>query len=59
MSKCDDFVLSNSSFSWWGAFLGVKMDSIIIVPDVWYDTRENTSKTLITYKNIRIRKIHT
>ncbi len=30
MSMCDNFIISNSSFSWWGAMLGEKKDSIII-----------------------------
>lgn len=31
-SKCDDFVISNSTFSWWIAWLGEKNDSKIIRP---------------------------
>ncbi|MES2804247.1 MAG: alpha-1,2-fucosyltransferase [Bacteroidota bacterium] len=30
--KCDDFVISNSTFSWWIAWLGEKNDSRIIHP---------------------------
>lgn len=30
MSMCDHFVISNSSFSWWGAMLGEKKDTIIV-----------------------------
>jgi len=32
MSQCDHFILANSTFSWWGAWLGEKVDSIIIRP---------------------------
>jgi hypothetical protein len=30
MSMCDHFIISNSSFSWWGAMLGEKKNSIVI-----------------------------
>lgn len=57
MMQCDDFVISNSSFSWWGAFLGLKSDSIVIMPDLWYDKNNRTEDTLLTYRNVRIRKM--
>ena len=55
MKKCQDYVISNSSFSWWGAFLGASDNSIVIAPNIWYDTKEPTERTLLTYENMRIR----
>ena len=38
LSQCDSIIMSNSSFSWWGAFLGKKKEKIIS-PDKWYGPR--------------------
>lgn len=54
MSFCNDFVISNSSFSWWGAFLGLKDNSIVIAPEKWYSYKEKTKDTLLMYKHIEI-----
>lgn len=35
MSACHHFVLSNSSFGWWAAWLGEKSESQVLVPDIW------------------------
>lgn len=32
ISRCDHVVVPNSSFSWWGAWLGETEDSLIVVP---------------------------
>ncbi len=34
------YILSNSSFSWWGAWLGSGPESLIVVPRRWFQTPE-------------------
>ena len=38
LSQCDSVIISNSSFSWWGAFLGKKKEKVFC-PDKWYGKR--------------------
>lgn len=51
MGRCSDYVIANSSFSWWGSFLGRKQDSIVIMPEYWYATGEKTVDTKLVYEN--------
>lgn len=44
MTLCDHFIIPNSSFGWWAAWLGEKKHSTVIAPDEWFSG-------LMKYKN--------
>jgi hypothetical protein len=39
MSRCKHHINANSSFSWWGAWLGHNKDNLVIVPQRWFKER--------------------
>lgn len=43
MSLCKNFIISNSTYSWWGAFLSLHSKKIIISPKKWkyLDSKKN------------------
>ena len=46
MSQCDNFIMSNSTFSWWGVYLMKNKNKRIVCPKTWiYDVVNNTKWT--------------
>ena len=41
MSLCSHFIMSGSTFSWWGAYLGQKENSVVLFPNYFDGTDRN------------------
>lgn len=50
MSLCKHNILSNSSYSWWGAWLGEQNDSCVITPNRWFNDEALNDEWMKTYK---------
>ena len=58
MSMCDDFIVANSSYSWWGAWLSSNKNKKVIAPAQWFGktgyTKDHNTKDLIPDDWIKI-----
>jgi hypothetical protein len=43
MMHCQHHIIANSSFSWWGAWLGKKEGQVVIAPGKWFNTKNYKS----------------
>lgn len=45
LSLCSHFIISNSTYSWWGAWLSRNINKTVISPSTWFgpDIKENTN----------------
>jgi predicted transcriptional regulator len=57
MTQCDHFILSPSTFSWWGAYLGEKQNSKVYSPDWWFDDGRDYGDLNLPHWNIAKTKL--
>ena len=54
MSLCNHHIIANSSYSWWGAWLGACSEKIVIAPEKWFNDEGQNTKDLIPVTWIRL-----
>jgi hypothetical protein len=54
MSVCKNFIIPNSTFSWWGAWLALNLDKIVVAPKQWFRDNSIDTSDLIPDNWVRI-----
>jgi hypothetical protein len=50
MAGCDHNIIANSSFSWWGSYLGDQEKRTVVAPSVWFGSGNTHLDTKDIYR---------
>jgi hypothetical protein len=54
MTKCRNHIIANSTFSWWGAWLGAAPKQVVIAPRLWFAVKNDRARDLYPSQWLRL-----
>ncbi|MDB5297611.1 MAG: alpha,2-fucosyltransferase [Phycisphaerales bacterium] len=54
MSACDHFVIANSTFSWWGAWLAASPGKLVVAPRQWFSKPNANEAHIVPDRWVRL-----
>jgi len=54
MTLCRHHIIANSSFSWWGAWLGERPGQVVCAPQRWFGTYPHDTRDLVPERWVRL-----
>jgi hypothetical protein len=54
MAACDHFIIANSTFSWWGAWLSPNPDKLVVAPRQWFSRPNGNEPHIVPGRWVRL-----